>query len=173
MRLKLLLFVALFLCAASVVEAQVEGEPKAVPFHISSLDTAFAMQGDFEGEFRVYPDWVEVRLARGLVRISEHCPYKGRRVFGAIKFALAAGTDAGKWKMLGGSQKLWVERVMVPNDEHQLGEVSFWIPREPDADLSKNWLVVQLDDDVLDVPDGEKRKGYAFAQSCKDIFVRR
>ena len=171
MKLTLALVVALLLCAAADVKAQ-SAEPEAVPLRISSLKSPFAMQGDFEGEFRVYDEGVEVRLTRGLVRISDHSPYKGRRVFGAIRFALATATEKG-WKMVSASPKFWVERVMLPNDEYQLGPISFWIPKEADADLSKHWLVVQMDDIALDIPATEQRDGYAYAQSCRDIFVRR
>jgi hypothetical protein len=173
MKLSSALFALLFLCtAAGVCEAQTAGEPKAVPFRISSLGSAFAMQGDFEGEFRVYEEGIEVRLTDGLVRISPHCPYKGRRVFGSIKFALSAAADKG-WKMVSASQKFWVERVMLPNDEYQLGPISFWIPKEAGADLSRHWMVVQMDDIALDIPGDEERNGYAFAQSYRDIFVSR
>lgn len=172
MKLTLALVVALLLCAAGDVKAQAAGEPEAVPLRISSLNSPFAMQGDFEGEFRVYDEGVEVRLARGLVRISDHCPYKGRRVFGALTFALATATEKG-WKMVSASPKFWVERVMLPNDEYQLGPISFWIPKEADVDLSKHWLVVRMDDIALDVAGKEPRDGYAYAQSCRDIFVRR
>lgn len=172
MKLTLGLLAALLLCAAGDVRAQGVGAPEAVPFRISSLGTPFAMQGDFEGEFLVYDEGVEVRLARGLVRIGDHCPYKGRRVFGAISFALSTATEKG-WKMVSASQKFWVERVMLPNDEYQLGPVSFWIPKEEEADLAGHWLTVQMDDIALDIPPKEQRTGYAFAQSRKDIFVRR
>ncbi len=171
MKFTLALCVAFLLCAAGVGKAQTAGEPKVVPFHISSLETPFAMQGDFEGEFRVYDEGIEVRLTRGLVRISPHCPYEGRRVFGAIRFALAAATDKG-WKMVSASPKFWVERVMLPNDEYELGPMSFWIPKEADLDLAKHWLAVQMDDIALDVNEKEPKDGYAFAQSCRDIFVR-
>lgn len=172
MKLTMALVVALLLCAAVDVRAQATGEPEAVPLRISSLDSPFAMQGDFEGEFRVHDEGIEVRLARGLVRVSDHCPYKGRRVFGAIRFALATAREKG-WKMASASPKFWVERVMLPNDEYQLGPISFWIPKEAGADLSKHWLVVQLDDIALDIPPTEQRDGYALAKSERDIFVRR
>src|SRR5688572_28289674 len=104
MRLKSALCVLFLLSAASAVRAQEAGGPEVVPFRISSLNTPFAMQGDFEGEARVYDEGIEVRLARGLVRISPHCPYKGRRVFGALRFALATATEKG-WKMASAGQK--------------------------------------------------------------------
>jgi hypothetical protein len=171
--MKSALFALFLLCAAAgVCEAQTAGEPKAVPFHISSLGSAFAMQGDFDGEYRVYEEGIEVRLTGGLVRISPHCPYKGRRVFGAIRFALTTAREKG-WKMVSTSEKFWVERIMLPNDQYQLGPISFWIPKESGADLSKHWMVVQMDDITLDIPDGEERDGYAIAHSGRDIFVSR
>jgi hypothetical protein len=152
----------------------VSPKPVAVPFHFSSFDTAFAMQGDFEGEYRVFPDSMEVRLTKGLVRIGMHCPYKGRRDFTALSFTLATEKPNGKWNMAFKSPRLPVGLIMRPGDEYTFeGEVHFSIPKEPTTDLSKYWLVAEMEDIVLDRPNGEPlRAGYAFAMSCKDIFSK-
>ncbi|HEV7843182.1 MAG TPA: hypothetical protein VGO69_05765, partial [Pyrinomonadaceae bacterium] len=145
--------------------------PKAVPFHFSSYDTGFAMQGDFEGEYRVYPRSVEISLSKAVIRISEHCPYKGRREFAALSFRLATNTPDGKWDMVFESQKFFVNRIMIPGDEYPLEPTRFSIPKEETTDLSKHWLVVQLDDNTLDDPQGRHIPGFAFAHSSKDIFI--
>src|SRR5687767_8844801 len=76
-----LLFSALmiFLVVSVSTKAQDADVPEARPFNISSLNTPFAMQGDFKGEYRIYPDWIEVKVTKANIHISHHCPYKGRR----------------------------------------------------------------------------------------------
>ena len=160
------------LVASSLAKAQDAGGPDARPFNISSLNTAFAMQGDFEGEYRIHPDRIELKVAKANIRISEHCPYKGRRLLSAMKFGLAVSTDDGRWKVANWSQEFFVEQVMSPGDTHSLGELYFYIPKDDSIDLSKHWLVVQMEDTVLDVPEEKRRKGYAYAHSCRDIFTQ-
>lgn len=179
--MKSLLVALLLLCPAAALAQEVSdalahdvSKPVAVPFHFSSFGTAFAMQADFEGEYRVFPDSVEVRLTKAVVRIGTHCPYKGRRDFNGLSFTLASEKPNGKWNMTFKSPKLPVGWIMRPGDEYTFeGDVHFSIPKEPTTDLAKHWLVAEMEDIVLDLPNGEPvRPGYAFAMSCKDIFSR-
>ena len=59
MRLGLQALVSL-LPISALAKAQGSGQPEARPFNISSLNTPFGVQADFEGEYRVYPDRIEV-----------------------------------------------------------------------------------------------------------------
>jgi hypothetical protein len=165
-------FPLLFLCQPRA-RAQTVAEYEPIPFHISSLDTAFAMQGDFEGEYVVYPEGVSVRLTKALVRIGTNCAYKGARELRAISFALVTLNDEGRWKMDLRSLKYVVARVMRPGDEYRFDGVEFFIPKKLTTDLSKHWFVVQMDDWTRDVHEGdEPSEGFAFANSCRDIFVQ-
>lgn len=169
--MKLLFFALMILLVVSVLtKAQDADVPEARPFNISSLNTPFAMQGDFKGEYRIYPDWIEVKVTKANIHISHHCPYKGRRLLSAIKFGLATNTDGKQWKIAHAGQEFFLEQVMRPGDVHSLGELYFHIPIERPMDLSQHWLVVQMEDVVLDVAEEKQRKGYAYAHSCKDIF---
>ena len=173
MKLIVTLLAAILLLCQFAPEAEATLAPEAVPFHISSFETPFAMQGDFEGEYLVYPTYVEVSLSKAVIRISEHCPYKGRRNFAAIRFTLATDTPDGKWDMAFKSPKLFVGRIMNPGDEYSLGAAHFYIPKEETTELAKYWFVIQMDDLVLDHPKGGPVEGYAFARSCKDIFTQK
>ncbi len=139
-----------------------------VPFHISSIGTGFAMQGEIDGEYHILPDRIELNITKAVVRISDHCPYKGERVLSAVSFALATETADKRWDVIARSEKFYVERVMKPGDEYALASMQFSIPIK-DIDLTKHWLVAQFDDNVLN---GRDTKGFAFAHSCKDIFSR-
>ncbi|HYE63954.1 MAG TPA: hypothetical protein VD966_00135 [Pyrinomonadaceae bacterium] len=172
MKFLLIALVALLPLCPAISQAQDSTEP-AVPFHISSFGTPFAMQGDFVGEYRIHPDSIEVAVTRAVIRISDHCPYKGRRLLSSIQFGLSTETEKQRWKIASKSEEFLVGSVMSPNDEYTLGPAHFSIPKETSTDLSKHWLVVQLEDVVLDVPESKQKKGYAFAHSCRDIFTKR
>lgn len=166
------LFVILLLCPLAG-QAHSPTEPDAIPFHFCSYDTGFAMQGDFEGVYRVYPKSIEVSLSKAVIRISQHCPYKGRREFAALSFRLATNTPEGRWHTVFKSQKFFVNRIMSPGDEYSLDSINFSIPKEETTDLSQHWFVAQMDDLVLDDPRGGPSEGFAFAHSCRDIFVQK
>jgi hypothetical protein len=153
--------------------AQSTAEPQAVPFHITSYNTPFAMQGDFEGEYRVYPRSIEVSLNKAVIRISEHCPYKGRREFSALGIILASEGQNGKWDKRFKSQKYTVGRIMLPGDEYSLGSIHLSIPKEETTDLTKHFFVIYMDDLVLDHPKGKPMQGFSLAVSCRDIFMQR
>lgn len=155
-----------------LTKAQDGSGPEARPFSISSLNTGFAMQGDFEGEYRVYPDRIELKVTKANIHVSERCPYKGRRLLSAVKFGLATETDDGRWKIAHEGQEFILEQVMSPGDSQGLGELYFSIPKDDSVELSKHWLVVQIEDTALDVPEEKRRKGYAFSHSGRDIFTQ-
>ena len=172
MRNLCLLLVTIFLLCPAINQAQDSIDPPAVSFQMSSFNTAFGMQADFAGEYRVHPDSIEVDLTKADIRISTHCPYKGRRDFAALQFGLAKNVEDDKWDIASASQKFVVERIMSPGEEYSLGSIHFSIPKEPGVDLSERWLVAQLDDITLDTADGKPSRGAAFVQSCKDIFSK-
>lgn len=153
-----------------VVKAQDADVLKAGSFHISSLNTAFAMQGDFEGEYRIHPDRIEMKVTKADISISHHCPYKGRRLLSAIKFMLITKTEDGRRKTTSSGQEFPLRQVMSPGDSHKIGEMFFDIPINGSVDLSQHWLLVQMEDITLDEPEEGPTKGFAYAQSRKDIF---
>jgi hypothetical protein len=161
-----------FLAVGSLAKAQNANANTSdgIPFHISSFNSPFAMQGNFEGEYRVYPNRIEIRVTKADIRISDHCPYKGRRLLSAVGFSLATSIDDRKWKPVYHGQRHLLELVMTPSDTASLGELYFNIPIDETIDLSKYWFVVQMSDTTLDVPIAEREVGYAFAHSSRDIF---
>lgn len=171
MRNLCLLLVAFFLLCPAINQAQDSIDPPAVKFQMSSFNTSFGMQANFEGEYRVHPDSIEVSLTKAEIRISTHCPYQGRRNFAALQFGLAMNVEDGRWVIAAASQKQIVERIMLPGEEYSLGATHFSIPKEPGVDLSQRWLVAQLDDIVLDTTDGKPSRGAAFVHSRRNIFT--
>lgn len=165
-----LLAVAVLLVVSLSARAQDAGTPQARPFRISSLNTPFAMQGEFKGEYRVYPGWVELKVTQATVLVSNHCPYKGRRVLSTLKLALATSRGARGWRIVKAGQPVFLEQVMRPGDTRSFGEMYFYIPVDDSIDLPRHWLVAEMEEIALDAPEDEPRQGYAFAHSCRDIF---
>jgi len=162
----------IFLCLAlsvSIVHAQSTGEEaKAKPFHISSRNSAFGVQGEFEGTYRVTKSSVEVEVTKGTLYVSEHCPYQGRRRINYIKFGLG-NRSASTWKMENSAVPFYLNVIMSPRDEYSLSELHFSLPTEGTIDLTKRWLVLEIQEDALDLPSDQDMKGYAFVHSCEYI----
>ena len=142
---------------------------ESIPLKVSSINSAFGVQGHFEGEARVYPNWIELHFTRTTIVISQHCPYKGRRHLYRLSFGLASKTDKS-WRKTHMSMPLVLDRMMVPGESIELGELYFQIPTEQLADLTGRWIVGQIEGTSPDSSEGENQMGYFFAKSCPDIF---
>lgn len=161
-----------FLVSVPTAYSQSAGEVGDIPFHISSRGSAYGVQGEFEGTYRVTDSSVEVHVSKGALYVSEHCPYQGRRMINYIKFGLW-NQEASKWRVENSAPPLYLYVVMSPREEHPLSDLHFTLPKESILDLAKRWLVVEIQEDALDAPPEEGNKGYAFVHSCEDIFIKR
>lgn len=172
MKTRFLVSAFLLLLFTIPAAARQGGEPGAHRFRFSSYNTPFGVQGDFEGEYRLYPGWVEVVIERANVRVSEHCPYQGRRLLSTLRFGLAARAGERGWKIAREGQEFALQQVLRPGDETPLGELYFHIRVDDSVDLSQHWLVAQIEDVALDLrPTDPDRLGYAFAHSPRDLFA--
>lgn len=165
-----LVFASLLL-SMSVAGARSTDDPEAKPFHISSRGTAYGVQGEFEGTYRVRDSSIEVHVRKGTLYVSEHCPYRGRRRINYIKFGLW-NEEATKWRVENSAPPSYLHVVMSPGEEHLLSDLHFSLPKEGGLDLAKRWLVVEIQEDALDAPIEDGKKGYAFVHSCTDMFAK-
>ena len=94
-----LLALTILLTVSTLARAQGPVLQTEQHFKISSLKTPFAMQADFEGEYVVFSDRIQVKLTKADIRVSENCPYKGRRLLSALRFGLATNTENNSWKI--------------------------------------------------------------------------
>lgn len=168
----LFLAMAALLLLSTPAAAQDDWGAEARPFRVSSLGTPFAVQGEFEGEYRLYPNWIEVVVTKANVRVSEHCPYQGRRLLSSLKFRLATAYGERGWRLVGTGPAFALDRVVRPGDMFGMGELYFHIPVDDDLDLSRHWLVAEVEDTALDIPGGDRERGYAFAHSPRDMFTQ-
>jgi Flp pilus assembly protein TadD len=143
---------------------------KAIPFHISSMnDSFFAMVGTFDGNYRVYPDFIEVNVTKATLYLRDSTSYKEREELNSVTFSL--GTDRPKgWDTLNKSQSLPVNKVMKPGDTYTFNSTRFLIPKNGSTDLSKHWLVVEMEVTSLDGEYAGTSPGYTYAHSQEDIF---
>jgi len=173
--MKLLVFlIAIFVTSTSATKAQAPALPESHPLRISSLDTPFAVQADFEGEYRVYPDRIELNFKKTEILVRDNCPYRGRRLLTGIRINLAEATETG-WKLDIKGSTSGLEHEMGPGDKWNLGETTFQIPLPSAIELPLHWLVVQIEEVALDtssIPRDEPKEGYSFAHSPRNIFAQ-
>jgi hypothetical protein len=159
-----------FLAMSTLAKAQDTEVSKIGAFHISSLNSPFAMQGIFEGEYQVYPNRIAVKLAKADITLTDRSPYKGRRLLSTVTFSLTTMMDDKRWKIVYHGQAYSLERVMSPGDTVKLAEIDLSIPMDETIDLSKYWLVVEMAETLLDAPGEKCIAGYSYAHSRRDIF---
>ena len=164
--------IAFILLGVSMTYAQSSGEPGSKPFHFSSRGTPYGVQGEFEGTYLIHDDSIEVSVTKATIYVSENCPYQGRRSVNALRFGLATETSSdGRWKIESAGQPLTLGLVMSPKEEYALFNLYFLIPKGASIDLAKDWFVVEIQTDTLDIPQEKNKRGYVYAFSCKDIFL--
>ena len=171
--MKSVLLILFLLVSSPVAKSQVANQSDPIPFSISSLNSGFGVQAEFEGKYAIYPDRVEVSISKADITVSKHCPYQGRRLVTAVKIGLATTTENGGWKIAYPSEPLAVGQVMSPGEIDRLGEFHLTIPLNGEIDLARYWLVVQMEANALDLPEASGRLGYHYAHSRCDIFAKR
>ncbi|MEK6283695.1 MAG: hypothetical protein AABN95_25350 [Acidobacteriota bacterium] len=168
--MKYLLMAMLALSCLSTANSQQDLSPEAQPFYISSLNTGFGVRGLFEGEYRIYPDRIKLKVTKAEIRVSRDCPYQGRRQISALRFDLAKSLGDKRWDSIKSGQDFFIDEVMNPGDSISFHDLYFDILIDDSIDLPKHWLLVRIEDTALDVPPECLQKGYAFAHSSCDIF---
>ena len=168
-RLALLSLVLFSMPAAA--GAQRAESPAPTRFSISSRGSGFGVQGEYEGTYLIRDDRIEVWVTKVTFYVSENCPYQGQRTIDQVKFALGVETGRGsEWKKEFSSEPVAVGLWMKPKDEYTLYDLSFTIPVGKGLDLSKRWLVAEIQTQAVDEPPGQ-RDGFTYTSSCKDIFL--
>jgi len=154
--------------------AQQPDEARPVSFKMSSVK-GFSMRGSFEGEYRILPDAIELKITKGDILLADNAPYRGSRMLDHLTFGLATLPADGKgfqpiktsW-----SKPLNIEKIMRPLDKHSFENVYFSIPKGKTVDLSKVWIVAMMTVDILEPYEGMKQKtGFSYAHTCQNIFT--
>lgn len=115
-----------------------------IPFAISSLDGGFSVTGVFQGTYRVTPRFIEVDVTAAEIHVTP--PDRTPRGVAGIRFGLARPTADGKaWEPVGLVDAFTVNQRFEPGATHVLPPASFRIPIDESVDLSRHWIVVQLD----------------------------
>ncbi|HEY9866674.1 MAG TPA: serine/threonine-protein kinase [Candidatus Obscuribacterales bacterium] len=119
---------------------ELKSEP--VPFYVSSLDSSlpysaeFPMQGTFEGEYRVLPDYVEVIVKKGT--IYNHDRNQKHHDLGSINFYLSYMVKPQKQENLPTSKfNLWYKKPLNYRESYTFTNVRFVIPISSSTELSK------------------------------------
>ena len=117
-----------------------------VPFRISSLDTQFAIVGEFEGVARVGADTIEVVISRAVVQlasgVSPSDTVSDIRVSAGLGMPL---DDQGNWIVADSSEWLPVRKRLAGGERQALGPLRFRALRPTQAPLSSFWLLLALE----------------------------
>lgn len=171
--MKLKFFIAVFalLSAVTIIQAQTNENSAGGSFKVSSLnDGFFAFVGDFEGNYQVFPERIEVEVTRGKIILRDVSSYRGQRELKGLSVGLAATTEK-RWKIACDSEPLKIDKVMTPDTEYQIENTKFIIPKDPAIDLSQHWLVFTMSGRMLDRANpAENQIGTAYAHSSRNIF---
>ncbi|MEW6495722.1 MAG: LamG-like jellyroll fold domain-containing protein [Cyanobacteriota bacterium] len=144
---------------------------QAIPFHISSRENQFfAFVGTFDGEYRVYPTFIEVTIKKATIYLQDNAPYKGRRELISLKVNLGGDLPKGGWKSVNKSEPFLVSTVMKPGDTYTFTSARFLIPKTSSTDLLKHWLVVEMQSTTLDGQNAGTSRGFTYAHSKRNIF---
>ncbi|SRR5260370_12353625 len=101
------------------------------PFHFSSRETAYGVQGELEGTYLIQDDSIAVNVKKMTIYVSEHCPYQGPRAINRLRFGLA--TEDGpndRWKIESAAPPTLLTLVMSPKEEYTVYDSYFLIPKE-------------------------------------------
>jgi hypothetical protein len=157
----------------SLVMAQKTEQSSSVFFKMASK--TFSLQGSFEGEYRILPDSIELKIIKGNIFLVGNTPDKRSRMLDRLSFGLATMTEDGKrfqFVRTSQSRPLVINKVMRPSEEYPLENVYFSIPKDKMTDLSKVWIVATMAQEILESQE-EIRKitGFSYAHSCQNIFT--
>lgn len=171
MKLKFFTVIFALLSVVTFVQAQTNENAASGTFKVSSLnDGFFAFVGEFEGNYRVFPERVEVEVTRGKIILRDISAYRGQRELKGLSVGLA-GANEKRWKVAYDSEPLKIDKVMTPNIEHQIENTKFIITKDPTIDLSQHWLVFTMSGRMLDSANpAENQIGTTYAHSSRNIF---
>ena len=172
MKIKFVFLIVFVFLGATVTNAQPGQAAGAKPFHFSSRQSGFGVQGDFEGTYLIRDYAIEVNVTKATIYVSEHCPYQGRRSINWLKFGLVKDLGSeGRWKIETFAPPVALTLIMSPKEEYSFYNLYFVVPKERDADLTQRWFVAEIQTDAVDLPIENKTKGYVYAHSRRDIFL--
>jgi hypothetical protein len=134
-------------------------------FTISSLeDTFFQLIGICEGSYKVHWFYIEVELEKVSLTLRDLPSYKdhGDLTLQSFTLGLGATTDSG-WH-IPDRDAYELNQLIRRKQTISLKPMKFTIPKRWNEDLSKRWLVVQLQ---------HQNTSFAYMHSYRDMFINR
>lgn len=175
MRFILFALLTALLVFPSFVKAQKIEDVGPISFKMESVK-GFAMRGSFEGEYRILPGSIELKITEGSIFLADNTLYRGSRMLKNMTFSLAELTKNGRrFQLIKTSQSkpLDITKVMRPLDTYNFADTYvFSIPIDETTDLSKVWIVAKMNIDNLELLEGKMAKsGYTLAHTCQNVFT--
>lgn len=139
-----------------------------VEFNISSMNSGFAITGIFQGEYRIYNDFIEINFVKSKFLSNNNLENKRKRLLKSMTVGLGKNLPDGKWDMTNHSLSYLIDKPIDLSESYNMENIKFLIPKDLNIDLSKNWIIIQLE--ITELEGATNQIGYVYAHSNKDIF---
>ncbi len=143
----------------------------AVPFRISSVGSAFAVQCVVSGTYRVLPDSIEISIDDSDIRLKGGSTYRGRYRVNSVSIGLGQNLAKGGWDTGAVAQAFAPKADMTPGDVLHTGSASVSVPIIPGTDLSTAWILVKIESLTIDSPPPGPSTGWCYAHDTKRLAV--
>lgn len=141
----------------------------SVPFTMAAISQDSAFAGTFTGRMRAAGDDVELLFDAGRLTYTGVGRYAGPREVGSVAFAFAQGDRADYWRVASRSDRTRLRRVVAAGAELVLDSLRVRIDRRG-LPLSEYWLVVEIENVLIDVPATSQARGLAYLHSDRTFF---
>lgn len=139
----------------------------SIPFFMSSQNNGFfSIVGSFEGQFKVLPESVEIVVNKAHINSSRQHPILKSNNITAITAGLGIQNKYKEWTISYRSQRLPMNKIISPEGFLVLDNLNFSIPKNKSTDISRNYLVIELE-----ITNSDNSVGYTYVHSDEDIFI--
>lgn len=158
------ILIAILLNPVTISYGQISDKKKPISFEISSLnDKVFIATGFYKGELQIYKDFVKINVNKGIIHIQKLSDYKETRPFiRNIRFGLGINTENGQWNIYSSSLSIIIDKQMDLGERYQLPVSKILIPRNPNIDLERSWLIAIIE---VSGEGNTERVGYCYTHS--------
>jgi hypothetical protein len=132
---------------ASLAPARMRAAGEAVPFHINSIPSTYPLTGEFRGTYEIFSDSVVVMVQSGRLRSGVPAGIGERGTLRELFVAAGLGRPLdGRegWTTDSLSERTIVLRQLRGEQEGPVPALRMMVRRAPDADLSRQWLFIQV-----------------------------
>ncbi|HEX8550744.1 MAG TPA: hypothetical protein VF681_04240 [Abditibacteriaceae bacterium] len=165
---------ATWLSTEGTVKAQppVSTQPagKVIPFHANNWDSAFGVQHNVVGSYRVFPDRLEVHITTISLRLNKKLKLAVPRYLHNFYMGVAVPLDGARWKIARPSEAVALGFTLSQGDEAIRENIDFTIPLDGTISGSKSWLVCTAVESLSTDSSSKASVGYSHSHSNTNLL---